>query len=480
MKNKSLGKNAILNLVRVIFSLLFPLITFPYISRTVGPEGYGKVNYCISIVSYFTLIASFGVTDYASREGARLRDNTNKLARFCNQVFSINLVVTIFTSILYFLFILNSKSLANYKILLLVEGIQLIILPFTIEWFYTIFEDFSYITIRSIVLQLVSLGLLIFFVKRNSDYYKYALILVLSSSGGSVFNFIHSRKILKLHFTTQLEMRKHIKPMLILLGHSVALTVYVSSDITMLGLFCDDYDVGIYSAASKIYLIIKQLLNAITIVAVPRLSNYLGNKDVINYDNLLGKLIKYVFAFVCPCVVGVACLSNQIMSVIGGNEYIKAGQPLFILSFALFFAVFACLLTQGVLLPRKLEKYILSGSICSAIINLLLNLVAIPSFRYNGAAFTTLFAEIVMFVISFYYSKRYFKFEFGRDVISVICGCVAIFIVCLIINIFVTNILIAVILSVTISVVAYAFILVIFKHSIVKDGYDRLKTNLCK
>lgn len=475
MKNKSLGKNALLNLIRVIFSLTFPLITFPYISRTIGPERYGKVNYCISIVSYFTLVATFGITDYASREGAHIRKDKIKLKQFCNQIFSINLIIAAIIFILYVFFIFNSNTLVNYRILLIIEGIQIIILPFTIEWFYTIFEEFSYITIRSIIIQFISLILLICFVKNNSDYYKYALILVLSNSGASVFNFIHSRKILRICFTRKLEIKKHIKPMLILLGHSIALSVYVSSDTTMLGIFCGDYEVGIYSAASKIYLIIKQLLNAITIVAVPRLSNYIGNEEEQSYENLCGKLAKYLFAFSCPCVIGITCLSSQIMVVIGGQEYLKAGEPLLILSGALLFAVFACLLTQGILLPQKLEKYILYGSVCSAIINLAFNFVAIPNCGYNGAAITTVIAEGMMFFISWYYSKRYLKFEFGKEAISVICGCVSIFIVCMLVNKCVSNIYLLVIFAVTASIVTYSFILVIFKHTIILDIYGYIK-----
>lgn len=476
MINKSLGKNAALNLIRVVFSLLFPLVTFPYISRTIGPDGYGKVNYCISIVSYFTLFATFGITDYAAREGARVRDNQNKLQILCNQIFSINLLITVITFIFYLIFIDNIPALKNYKMLLIIEGIQLIFIPFSIEWFYTICEDFRYITIRSIIVQFISLILLLCFVKSYEDYYKYALILVLSSSGAGLFNFIHSRKILKIKVTKNIELKKHLKPMIILLGHSIALTIYVSSDTTMLGYFCNDYTVGIYSAASKIYLIVKQLLNAITIVAVPRLSNYLGNHDEYNYRILSNKLIKYLFAFSCPCVVGIACLSKQIMVLIGGNQYTEAGTPLLILAFALFFAVFACLLTQGVLLPRKLEKYILLGSVSSAIVNFSLNFIAIPFWGYNGAAFTTVIAEAMMFLISLYYSRKYLRIEIGKDVMSVLIGSCIIFVICILLNKLIDDIYLYVVVSILVSSITYIFILIKFKHTILDDFFLYLKS----
>ena len=130
MQIRSVKENTVLNIIRVVCSMIFPLITFPYISRTIGPANYGKVNYCASIVSYFVLVATFGISDYASREGARIRDNRQRLNRFCSEVFSINLYVSMIVSLVYVVFIFCGGQLENYKVLLLIQGIQLMILPF--------------------------------------------------------------------------------------------------------------------------------------------------------------------------------------------------------------------------------------------------------------------------------------------------------------------------------------------------------------
>lgn len=75
MKNKSLGLNAIFNGMQNMLNLLFPLITFPYISRVLSVQGVGKYNFANSINSYFLLIASLGISTFAVREGSKLRDN---------------------------------------------------------------------------------------------------------------------------------------------------------------------------------------------------------------------------------------------------------------------------------------------------------------------------------------------------------------------------------------------------------------------
>ena len=82
MKQKSLGINALLNGIRNILNLMFPLITFPYISRILSVSGIGIYNFSTIYVSYFILIAGLGVTTYAIREGAKYRDNKDKISEF--------------------------------------------------------------------------------------------------------------------------------------------------------------------------------------------------------------------------------------------------------------------------------------------------------------------------------------------------------------------------------------------------------------
>ena len=90
MKKKSVGINAVLNVIKQCCAILFPIITFPYISRVLQTENYGKVNFGNSIITYVTLFAALGLTNYAIREGARIRNDKKAFQTFANQVFTIN------------------------------------------------------------------------------------------------------------------------------------------------------------------------------------------------------------------------------------------------------------------------------------------------------------------------------------------------------------------------------------------------------
>lgn len=99
---KSLGLNAFLNGIRSVLNLLFPLLTFPYVSRILGATGMGKYNFANYIVSYFLMIAALGINTYAVREGARIRDDRKKFSNFASQFFSYNVVSTVASYVLLF------------------------------------------------------------------------------------------------------------------------------------------------------------------------------------------------------------------------------------------------------------------------------------------------------------------------------------------------------------------------------------------
>jgi O-antigen/teichoic acid export membrane protein len=92
---KSLKVNAVVNMAKTVLSLVFPLITFPYVSRVLGVNQMGKYNFANSVISYFLLIAALGISTYAIREGTQYRNNQKAIDEFASEMFSINLVSTV-------------------------------------------------------------------------------------------------------------------------------------------------------------------------------------------------------------------------------------------------------------------------------------------------------------------------------------------------------------------------------------------------
>lgn len=186
---KSLRKNAVLSAGQKLLSIVFPLITFPYISRVLRVEDIGKINFANSIVSYFVLLSSLGILNYATREGARIRDNKEEFNQFCKEIFTINILSTCVAYAALIVACLVSSKIRSYEILILIQSFSIIGGTIGINWIYTIEEDYLYITIRTLIVQAISVVLMLTMVKIEDDYLIYAAISTFATVGANIFNF---------------------------------------------------------------------------------------------------------------------------------------------------------------------------------------------------------------------------------------------------------------------------------------------------
>lgn len=402
---KSIKINAVLNAVRQSLSVIFPLITFPYVSRILGSSEYGRYTFSSSIISYMSLLASFGISNYAIREGARFRNDKSRLNTLASDLFTINIVTTIVAYIVIYILINCNKKLYDYKFLIAVQSLSIILTTIGMDWVNTIYEDFLYITIRYAIIQVLALIAVFAFVKDQNDTAIYCAILVLGSYGGNLINLIYIRKYIHITINFKLKIQQYIKPLSILFVNSLATVIYVNSDITMLGLFYGNREVGLYSFAAKIYNVIKYFINSIMIVIVPRLA-YIKEHDERKYISFIQKTINILTIFLFPIAAGVFGLSKSLIIIAGGNEYLPSNMSLKILAISLIFALVSSVFSNCILIINRLEKRCLISTTISASINVLLNIILIPRIGIVGAAITTVAAEMINMFIQAYYIRK--------------------------------------------------------------------------
>lgn len=467
MKNKSLKMNIALNGIKTITTMIFPIITFPYISRVLQVDNLGKVNFATSIVNYFLLIAGLGISTYATREGARLRDDNKNLNEFCNQIFTINIISTIISYILLILILFSSKKLQLYKLLILIQSLNIIGNTLGVNWVYSIYEDYLYITIRTIIFQIISLVLLFIFVREMNDYIEYAWILVISNSGSNILNYINSKRYLNIRITKNINFKKHLKPIFIIFASAIATTIYVNSDSTMLGIICDDYSVGLYGASVKVYMILKSLVASAILVTLPRLSNYIANGKLDEFKITAYEIFDLTMILLLPIVIGILMTAKEIILIVSGPSYIDSVTSLKLLSISLVFSILAVFCTNAILLPMEFEKTVMKSTISSAIANIVLNLFFIKTMKQNGAAITTIISEIIVFYIQYRIVKKYIPIKFDiKNYYSLVLGCIGIVVSCAVIDIIFKNFIIVFILKVIISASIYILILVSCKNKV--------------
>ncbi|MDD6525789.1 MAG: polysaccharide biosynthesis C-terminal domain-containing protein [Firmicutes bacterium] len=215
-------------------------------------------------------------------------------------------------------------------------------------------------------------------------------------------------------------------------------------------------------------------------VAIPRLSFYLGHQLQDEYKRLIQNVLDYLLTCLLPVVCGLLIPAQPIMLIVGGSEYGKGAIPLSILSVALLFASLACLFSSGVLLRYKRDNVYLMATVISCLVNVGSNFIMIPLWGYNGAALTTLMAKIIMFFMSAYYSfKDHLRLKdfvtHDHVLVSSFCGSALILVVGTIVQSLFHNILLQLLGTFGIGIIVYMIVLALFKNPLLLSLIDRLK-----
>lgn len=479
-KKKNIKINMVLSTIKSLFSVIFPLITFPYVSRVLKVDNIGKINFAISIIGYFQLIARLGITDFAIKEGAKLK-NTDKFKTFCNEIFSINVISSVISYIILIICILFSTKLKGYVILLFIQSVSIIFTTLGREWLYMIDEDYLYITIRTILVQIISIVAMFIFVKEPKDYIIYAVISVGASCGANILNMVKLQKFVPLKFKITSYSKKIIKPILILFASSISVTIFTNLDTTILGITCSDYNVGIYSTSVKIYNILVSVIVSVIYVVLPRMSKLTVKESDRTELTMFAKATNdLLVTFALPIAVGLIFLAPEVITVLAGNSYLDAVVSLRILSMAFFCCVIGTFLGECILLPYNHEKTLLYINIGSAGINLVLNLLLIPIWKQDAAAFTTLISQFCGWMFCVITSRKYLKIEGFASVFSKsVVGCLFIAGTCLVVKNIFTNLFLIIIMSILISAILYFVIEVLVGNIVVRqlilNLYDRFR-----
>ncbi len=479
--SKSIKKNSIYSILKTFSSIVFPLITFPYVSRVLLTENVGKINFGLSIVSYFTLIASLGVSTYAIRECSSVRDNKVSLEKTASQIFSINVITTIVAYICLAITLASYRKLDSYRLLIIIQSLSIIATTLGADWLNSAMEDFKFITIRTVSFQIVSLGLLFAFVHKPDDYIKYAIISLISSAGASITNIWYRRRYCKVTFTLKIDWKRHMPPIMFLFVMILAQTIFNSVDSTMLGLIQGDYEVGIYSAAHKVLNIINQVIGSLLWVIMPRMAYYFADEDYDSINKLLKKILQFNITVGLPCVVGVIVIAKDIICIVAGQSFVEATPVLQIFMFGFVFSLFGgSFLGNAVLLPSKKEKYYMIVCCIAAVINIITNYFAIPVWGARAAAGTTALCSItIMVLLMFKVDKRISINGLWKLFISPVIGCLLIIAICLISRP-INNLFFRAIVSIGTSAIIYFVIQILFKNELIIDLLNEFRRKMLK
>ena len=399
MKKKSLKVNFMMNIILTMSSFIFPLITFPYVSRILLPTGTGKVSFATSVVSYFSMFAQLGIPTYGIRACAKVRENRENLTRTVHELIVINLIMSCISYFALFIALAYVPRLHSDRNLLILVSSTIILTTIGMEWLYKGLEQYSYITIRSIVAKIVSVIAMFALVHSENDYVIYGGITVFAASAANIFNLIHARHYVDFRAVGKYNLGRHLKPIGIFFAMSCATTIYVNLDTVMIGWLKTDAEVGYYNVAIKIRTLLLSVVTSLGAVLLPRASYYIKAGMLDEFKRINAKTMNFTLLIAVPVTVYFILFAEEGILFLSGASYMDSILPMQIIMPTVIFAGVSNITGLEILVPMGKEKYVLISEIFGAVLDFGINAIMIPRYGCIGAAIGTTLAEIVVLLV---------------------------------------------------------------------------------
>lgn len=413
-KQKSIKLNFIMNIMLSMSNFIFPFITFPYISRVLQPEAYGAVSSAVSFINIFNMFAQLGIPTYGVRACAKVRDNKQELTRTAHELLIINLVMNVFVYIALFLSILLVPELREEKTLYFIVSITILLTSIGMEWLYKALEEYTYITMRSLVFKLIAFICMFLFVQEKSDYVIYGGLTIFAASASNIFNVINIRKYIDLKPVGGYHFKRHLKAVAIFFAMSCATTIYTNLDSVMLKFMVSNTEAGYYTAAVKLKTILVSIVTSLGTVLLPRVTYYVEKGLLDEFKRVTAKALNFVSLFAVPLMIFFMIFAKEGILFFSGEEYLPSVPAMQVIMPTLLLIGITNILGIQVLIPLGKETVVLKSEVVGAIVDVIANAILIPIIGCTGAATGTLLAEFVVLIIQYYALKDHMKGVFKQ------------------------------------------------------------------
>lgn len=409
----SVKKNYLYNLLYQMTSVLLPVLTIPYVSRVLSADGIGINTVTYANTQYFILLGSLGISIYATKKIATIREKKDKLKKTFWEIFSIQFTGCILA---YMVFALTLGQSHKYGVFYMLQGFYILAAAVDISWYFLGIENFKNASLRSFFAKIISVILIFIFVKTRDDLWKYILINAGTMFVGQLIMWFYVGKdMLKVKEIGKLKIAMHIMPILALFVPQIATQVYTVLDKTMIDLFKGAVEAGYYDQSQKIVRILLSVVTSLGIVMLPRIANLFSKDDLNEVKKSLRKAFVVISFLSIPITFGLIGISDKFVPILFGNEFLSV-IPLTKISpvLVIIIGIGNVFGTQYLLAIGKNKEY--TASVCiGALVNFCFNLLLIPRFAAMGAVIATVSAELSIALIQFWFARVVFDFTWIKE-----------------------------------------------------------------
>lgn len=475
---RSVKTNYLYNLLYQITAILLPLITMPYVSRVLSPQGVGTNSLTNANTQYFMLLGTLGITMYATKKIATVRENKRKLRQTFWEIFSIQFIGCMISYVIFVLVLGLNSSLGMYYML---QGFFILSSAIDISWYFVGIEDFKNASIRSFFVKVTSVILIFIFVKDSNDLWQYILINSLTMFVGQfVMWFYVDKSNFSFKSLEKLKLKKHMLPVLALFIPQVASQIYTVLDKTMLGIYSPTVDVGYYDQSQKIVRILLTIITSLGMVMMPRIASLTSKNQHDLVKDTLKKSFTVISFLAVPIAFGIMSVSDRFIPLFFGYEYISV-IPLLKISSVLIIIiglgnVFG---TQYMIAVGKNKEYTVSVCV-GAVVNFILNLILIPKYSALGAVIATVSAELSIALIQLWCSREILDFSWIKETYKYWVSGIIMLLVVRLLDIGIHRNVLILIRQIAGGMTVYFVMLLILRDKMLKNAFQTVKNRLKK
>ena len=410
MRSQSIKKNYIFNTVYQILSICTPLITAPYLSRTLGADGIGIQSYTNSIVSYFLLIAVLGSTTFGQRKIASDRNNKEVLSQSFWEIVFFRFFTVSITLVAYVIFLFfNTKYMTIY----IISAINIVNVFVDITWFYQGIEDFPKIVFRNCIVRIAQIMAIFIFIKSPNDLTLYVFLLAIFTVIANIWTWVYVPQYV--NKPQHIHILSNLKDMLLLFLPTIATQVYLVLDKSMIGIITDStYQNGCYEQSEKIARMALTIVTSAAAVILPRVANLFNNGEKKRAVEYIYKGYRFVWMLALPIMFGLIAISNVFVPVFFGTGYELAEILLPIFSVLVVAVSLSYVSGYAFLIPIGMQNIYTIVVCVSALANFILNVCLIPHIGATGAAIASVTAEVLGAVLQICYCCNKKLLQFNR------------------------------------------------------------------
>lgn len=405
----TLKKNYIYNLAYQVLAIIVPIVTTPYVSRSLGANGIGEFSYTNSIVLYFSIFALTGTASFGQKAIAKTQSDIRSRSVLFWEIFLFRLICTVFVCAIYIVFFIF--FMPQYRLLYVINLLTVFSWIVDISWFFQGIEDFKTIVIRNCIVKIIGTVLIFVFIHQPSDLWKYTLIYVATNLLGNLSMWLHFKKaIIKVPFD-EIKVASQFHPIIELFLPVVAVQIYALLNKTMLGTLFNATEVGFYTQAERIIQLLQTVIASITTILLPRFASLYQESNWKQIDIYSKKTIDYIFCLSLPIISGCICIADLFVPLFFGPGYQPVASIMCVQCILLTIVSLGQFLGTYLIAVDRQRQYTIAVTV-TMLCNVVLNLALIKPFGALGASIATVCSELIATTLQFWFLRYNLNYKY--------------------------------------------------------------------